>query len=348
MVFDEALAETGEIWTPDQFVERLHGLSAGYEDDQYCSEAERMWAPMHDGCVFEEFGTFDPQVQLEQPEWQSLYPLRLQEDVDGFVEATGRKDSAVDLGPWASGLRSPRGQDFPTTHQPWDVWTPTLPNGGVREWPEAQCGQGVQSSPSPVLTEHEMLGYGAPTLIPEPEALPDYEPRCDFPDDHYLIACAVEAVVERPAPVCPMVGKLGVVLDEWKGLGLDERRVMEDAGVALFEAEMTPPPPMRVLRGVGQEGVEPDVCTYTPQQVFGVENGMSVSAPRTWVDVAQQRLQKPPGVIKWNGRPAVRPRAGLGKRCGMTPEEFVVHRRKGKNESQRRIRAEQKERERRG
>ncbi|KAK5734915.1 hypothetical protein LTR17_008548 [Elasticomyces elasticus] len=301
-------------------------------------------------CAFEDGGTFDPQVLQQQPEWRASHPFRLQEDVDGCVEATGRKDSALDLGTRASGTRweqrFSRGQDFSTIHQPPSVQGTRQPNEGVRGWLEAQRRHVMQSSPTPAPTEHYL---SPPTSSSEPKLAATPEVPAPVAIEEYLLAYGVE----------------------WKGMGLEAMKAMvkkhfdKDGlaemgrrmglALAVFEAEVTPPPRMRGLRETGRGRAEPDVITGN--------SGMSGSASPVKSDVRvqpeQQRSSVPaqrspppgnrlPAVKRWNGRPALQARAGLGSNCGMTPEEWVEHRRKGKNESQKRIRAEQKERERRG
>ncbi|KAK5736567.1 hypothetical protein LTR17_007386 [Elasticomyces elasticus] len=351
--------------TPRQFAERLQGLSVGCEGGGDCDNDERMRVGMRDGCAFEDGGTFDPRVLLQQPEWRALHPFRLQEDVDGYVEATERKDSAVDLGPRASGM--PRGQRFcdgqyvTSGYQPRGVPEPTQLNGVVHEWLEAQLGQGVQSPPTPVPTEYEQLGFfGAPTLTPEPKPDPISE-RCDVLDplaiEEYLLACAVE----------------------WKGMSLEERREMvrghfsgarsvrmggrEMLGLPLplGEEGVAHQTSMGFREGIGQGKVEPDIHMdmHMPQRLLGVDSRLPGSASPTRSEMesepGQQRSSVPaqrvtppgnrlPAVKRWNGRPALQARAGLGSNSGMSPEEWVEHRRKGKNESQKMKRKEQRER----
>ncbi|KAK4962062.1 hypothetical protein LTR10_002559 [Elasticomyces elasticus] len=335
------------VWTPEQFARRLQGLSAGYEDGRDCDEDERMRVRMRDGCAFEDGeGPFDPRVLLKQPEWQALHPFRLQEDVDAYVEATGRKDSAVDLGPRASGTRGEQrylgGQYVTSGYQPRGVPDPIQLNGAVHEWLEAHRRYGVQRLPTPAPTEHYA---NSPTSSSEakPDATPEVSAPVAMAD--YLLAYGVE----------------------WKGMGLEAMRAMvkkhfdKDGlaemrrrmglALAVFEAEVTPPPPMRGLREIGQGRAESNVLTG--------KSGMSGSAspvksemrlePEQQRSTVPAQRSPPPGkrllaVKRWNGRPALQPRAAFGSHSGMTPEEWVEHRRKGKNESQKMKRKEQRER----
>ncbi|KAK5707570.1 hypothetical protein LTR97_000107 [Elasticomyces elasticus] len=335
------------VWTPARFAERLQGLSAEYEEGRCCDEDERMRVRMRDGCAFEDGGgPFDPRVLLQQPEWQALHPFRLQEDVGGYVEAMGRKDSAVRLGPRASGLlsgqRVPGGRYTASRPQDQDVRGLQDVDEVVHEWLEAHRRYGVQRLPTPALTEHYP---NSPT--------PSSGPKLD-------------AAPEVPAPVAIEEYLLAYGV-EWKGMGLEAMRAMvkkhfdEDGlaemgrrmgvGLAGFEAEVPPPPPMRGLREIGQGRAEPNVLTGN--------SGMSGSASPTTSEMEsepeQQRSSVPaqrspprgnklPAVKRWNGRPALQPRAAFGSNSGMTPEEWVEHRRKGKNESQKMKRKEQRER----
>ncbi|KAK3657787.1 hypothetical protein LTR56_002166 [Elasticomyces elasticus] len=335
------------VWTPEQFAERLQGLSAEYEEGRCCDEDERMRARMHDRCAFEDGeGPFDPRVLLQRPEWSPLHPFRLQEDVDGYVEVTGRKDSAVDLGPRASGTqrawRVPDGRYTLARHRGQDVQGAKDVDEVVHEWLEAQRRHVVRRLPTPAPTEHYS---NSPTSSLEPK---------------------LDATPEVPAPVAIEEYLLAYGV-EWKGMGLEAMKAMvkkhfdEDGlaemgrrmgvGLAAFEAEVTPPPPMRGLREIGQGRAEPNVLTGNP----GMCGSASPTRSEMESEPEQQRSSVPaqrspprgnklPAVKRWNGRPALQPRAAFGSNSGMTPEEWVEHRRKGKNESQKMKRKEQRER----
>ncbi|KAK5674598.1 hypothetical protein LTS10_012599 [Elasticomyces elasticus] len=343
-------------WTPHWHIFDNQGRAVGFRT--YDPE-EPVWTPrqfaessqMHDRCAFEDGGAFDPRLLLQQPEWRALHPFRLQEDVDAYVEATGRRDEVGGLGPRASVQRFSDGRNIASRHRDQDVRGPQDGDGDevVYEWLEAQRGHGVQSPPTPALTEHELLDSGPPQLVPEHKAVSTSE-SCDLPDplatEEYLLACAVE----------------------WKGMGLEERREMVSGhfggarSVGLARGEMLGLLPLgeenvgQTSGGVLEEIVQGnDMCTYVPRGDPGMPGSASPTRSEMEAEPEQQRSSVPaqrvtppgnrlPAVKRWNGRPALQPRAGLGSNSGMTPEEWVEHRRKGKNESQKMKRREQRER----